>query len=264
MSLWLALVWIVFIAILVGIYAFYRKRMADIAQQVAYETGNRIEKVLKAENVAEGRLLESFESFANPTEAVRAYQKTLAEAFPCPQASPPWNWTREDLELWRGQVQREQSSSRSRPTILASVVIALALTIGATVVTTITLNTVKPASPIAMQNGVAGGIPVQLPPSVSLPVQAIPAASPSVLPTAIAPAPASNPAGAAAPAPADIDSSWDSSKTTSYPAAYRGGADISNATGICWPATDANTDANCVPDPNVTQSFGSPTERENL
>ncbi len=262
MTLWLTLTWAVCAALYVAVFAFCRKRMADIAQQVADDTDNRIKKVIKAESVAEGRLLESFENFANPTEAVRAYQRALGEAFSCPQADPPWSWTRQDIELWRDQVQREQSSSRSRPTILAGVFAILAVGIGATVVTTITLNTARPTSPTAMQNGIAGGIAGQLPASMNLPVQAIPTAGPSVLPTAVAPAPASNSAGAAAPAPADIDSSWDSSKTIGYPAAYRGGADISNATGVCWPATDANQDVNGVPDCNVTQSFGPPTERK--
>lgn len=257
MNLWLTVTWLTCGAICVGIFSFWRKRMADIAEHVAEETDNRIRKILKAERDAETRLFEAFTNFGNPAEAIRTYQKTLSEAFSCPQAVPDWNWNREDIELWRRETQNQQRTNRGRPTALAAIFAILAFSVGATVMTAITLNSVKPMAAVAMQNspgGTVGGATGQMPAQTSLPVQTIPVASPPVLPTAYTPTPTSN--GIDARTSSGTDSLWDSGDI------YHRDADLSDRTGVCWPNADPNQDANCVPDCNVTESFGSPTERE--
>ena len=49
MSLWLAVIWLVCAAICIAVFGLCRKRMADVAQQVAEEVENVINKILSAE-----------------------------------------------------------------------------------------------------------------------------------------------------------------------------------------------------------------------
>jgi len=175
MSLWLAVIWLVCAAVCIAVFGFCRKRMADVGQQVAEEVENSVKKILKAERDAETRLLEAFTNFDNPAEAIRIYQKIMTEIFPCPQASPPWNWTREDVELWRKNTESKQRANRSRSTVLAVVVIILALNIAAAVTTVIALNTIKPVMSTATGPLGIGGTPTgQLPQPVSMPPQSLP------------------------------------------------------------------------------------------
>jgi len=175
MSLWLAVIWLVCAAICIAVFGFCRKRMADVGQQVADEVQNSVNKILKAERDAETRLLEAFTSFDNPAEAIRIYQKIMTEIFPCSEASPPWKWTREDVELWRKQFESKQRANRSRSTVLAVVVIILALNIAAAVTTVITLNSIKPvwSTPTGPAN-VSGTTTSWLPQPVSMPPQSLP------------------------------------------------------------------------------------------
>lgn len=191
MSLWLALIWLVCAAICIAVFGFCRKHMADIGQQVAEEMENRVNKILKAEREAEARLLEAFTSFDNPAETIGIYQKDMAEIFPCPQANPAWNWTRQDLELWRKEAESKQRANRSRSTVLAVVVIILAVNIAATATTVIALNTVKPVLSTAVGPAGTSGTPAgQLPPPVSVPPQSPPVTNLLPLPTTGPPIPA--------------------------------------------------------------------------
>lgn len=190
MSLWLAVIWLVCAAICIAVFGFCRKRMDDVGQQVAEEVENSINKILKAERDAETRLLEAFTSFDNPAEAIRKYQKIMTEIFPCPQANPPWNWTREDVELWRKQSESKQRANRSRSTVLAAVIIILALNIAATVTTVIALNNVPALSATTGPAGIGGAPTSQLPQSVSAPPQLSPVPSLPPLPTTYPPIPA--------------------------------------------------------------------------
>jgi len=189
MSLWLALTWLVCAAVCIGVFGFCRKRIADIGERVAEEMENRVNKIATAERNAEVRLLETFSNFGNPPEAIRIYQKIMADIFRCPQAKPPWNWSQEDLQLWRKQAEGKQTTSRSRSTILTAVIVILALTLGAAVTTVISLNTIRPLPPA--QTGlanIAGGSTAPLPPPVSMPAQSPPAGLPP-LPTQYSPMP---------------------------------------------------------------------------
>lgn len=191
MSLWLAVIWLVCAAICIAVFGFCRKRMADVGQQVAEEVENSVNKILKAERDAETRLLEAFTSFDNPAEAIRTYQKIMTEIFPCPQANPPWNWTREDIELWRKQTESKQRANRSWSTVLAALIIILALNIGAAVTTVIALNTIRPVLSTGQGLVNTGGAPTgQLPPPISVPPQLPPASGLPPLPTTGPPIPA--------------------------------------------------------------------------
>lgn len=266
MSLWLTLIWAVCAAVYVGVYAFCRKKMADISGEVAEEINNRVRKVFKAEHDAEARLFESFESFGDPTEAVRAYQKTLADTFSCPQANSAWNWTREDVELWRGRALREASGSRCRPTLMTAVIIVLAVTIGAALVTTITLNTVKPISAVAMQtsaNGTPIGAAGPLPAPVSLPLQTMQSAGPPVLPTAYTPAPTNNAVdtqGFLSNGGDSIRSNRDAVRSASPPTPVVD-TNVFDSFGPDDSAPDANEDPNRIADCNGPQSLVSRMER---
>jgi len=187
MSLWLAVIWLICAALCIAVFGFCRKRIADVGQQVSEEVGNSVNKILKAERDAEARLLEAFTSFNNPAEAIRIYQKIMTEIFPCPQANPGWNWTREDLELWRKDTESQQRANRSRSTVLAVVVIILALNIAAAVTTVIALNTIKPAmSSTTGSLGIGGTAAGQLPQPVSIPPQSLPVTNlPSTYPPPI-------------------------------------------------------------------------------
>lgn len=208
MSLWLAVIWLVCAAVCIAVFGFCRKRMADVGQQVAEEVENSVKKILKAERDAETRLLESFAGFDNPAEAIRIYQKIMTEIFPCPQASPPWNWTREDVELWRKNTESKQRANRSRSTVLAVVVIILALNIAAAVTTVIALNSIKPVMSTATGPLGIGGTPIsQLPQPVSMPPQSLPAPSIPPLPTTYPPIPADDVLGKTKPPTTDVDNS---------------------------------------------------------
>jgi len=179
--------------------------MADVGQQVAEEVENSVKKILKAERDAETRLLEALTSFDNPAEAIRIYQKIMTEIFPCPQASPPWNWTREDIEIWRKNTESKQRANRNRSTVLAVVVIILALNIAAAVTTVIALNNVPALSATAWLAGI-GGTPIsQLPQPVSMPPQSLPVTNlPS---TYLPPIPADDVLGKTKPPTPDVDNS---------------------------------------------------------
>jgi hypothetical protein len=98
MSLWLALIWFVCVAICLGVFGFCRKRLADIAQQVAEGVENYVNNILKAEREAEARPLEAFSNFENLEDAIQSCQKTESEIFRSPQARVLWNWALENLE----------------------------------------------------------------------------------------------------------------------------------------------------------------------
>jgi len=190
MSLWLAVIWLVCAAICLAVFCLCRKRMADVGQQVAEEVENSVNKILKTERDVETRLLEAFTGFDNPAEAIQIYQKIMTKIFRCPQANPPWNWTREDLELWRKQQENKHRANRSRSTVLTAVIIILALNIAATVTTVIALNNLPALSATAGPAGI-GGAPIgQLPLPVSVPPQLPPASGISPLPTTYPPTPA--------------------------------------------------------------------------
>jgi len=207
MSLWLALVWLVCAAICIGVYGFCRKRMADIGQQVAERIENDVSKIWKKERDAELRLLEAFTNFDNPAEAIRIYQKIVAEIFPHSQVEPPWNWTRKDVELWRKLSETKEKANRSRSTVLATVIIILALNIAATVTTVIALNTIKPVWATPTGPASIGGTPAShLPPPVSVPPQLPPVASPPPLPTRYSsPVPADDSFDQTKPPVSDVD-----------------------------------------------------------
>lgn len=208
MSLWLAVIWLVCAAICIAVFGFCRKRMADVGQQVTEEVENIVKKILKAERDAETRLLESFTGFDNPAEAIRIYQKIMTEVFPCPQANPSWNWTREDVELWRKNTESKQRANRSRSTVLVVVVIILALNIAAAVTTVIALNTIKPVMSTATGPLGIGGIPTgQLPQSISVPLQLPPAPSIPTLPTTNPPVPADDAVDKTQPPAPNVDNS---------------------------------------------------------
>lgn len=209
MSLWLTLIWFVCAAICIGVFGFCRKRMADIGQQVAEKIENDVDKIWKQERDAELRLLEAFTNFDNPAEAIRIYQKIVAEIFPHSQVDPPWSWTRKDVELWRKLSETKEKASRSRSTVLATVIIILALNIAATVTTVIALNTIKPvwASPSG-QAGIGTAPAGQMPQPVSVPPQSPPVTSPPPLPTRSSPPiPADDAFDKTKPPVSDVDNS---------------------------------------------------------
>jgi hypothetical protein len=192
MSLWLAVIWLVCAAICIAVFGLCRKRMADVAQQVAEEVENGISKILKSERDAEARLLEAFTGFENPAEAIRTYQKIMTEVFPCPQANPPWNWTRDDLEIWRNQLENRNRANCSRSTVLTTVIIILALNIAAAVTTVIMLNNVPVLSATVGTVGTSG-VPIgQLPQPISVPPQLTPVPDIPLLPTTNLPIPTDN------------------------------------------------------------------------
>ncbi len=207
MSLWLTVIWLVCAAICIAVFGFCRKRIADVGQQVAEEVENSVRKILKAERDAETRLLEALTSFDNPAEAIRIYQKIMTEIFPCPQANPPWNWTREDVELWRKNTESKQRANRSRSTVLAVVVIILALNIAAAVTTVIALNNVPALSATAGLAGIGGAPISQLPQPVSMPPQSLPASSIFPLPTTYPLIPTDDALDKTKPPTPDVDNS---------------------------------------------------------
>ena len=170
MSLWIVLVWIVCGAVCLGIFAFCRKRLADVAQHVSEEFQNRINKILEAERNAEDQLLEAFSSFGNSAQAIQEYQKTESEIFTNHQAKPSWNWSLDDLQIWRKRAEAKERAGRGRPVILAVAVLILSLSIVSSVTSVIMLNNVNPVmmaqtSPGGTSSATAG----QLPPSIPLP-----------------------------------------------------------------------------------------------
>jgi hypothetical protein len=166
--------------------------MADVAQQVAEEVENSINKILKSERDAEARLLEAFTGFENPAEAIRTYQRIMTEVFPCPQSNPPWNWTRDDLEIWRKQQENRSRANRSRSTVLTTVIIILALNIAAAVTTVVMLNNVPVLSTLTGPVGTGGDQMGQLPQPISVPPQLTPVHNIPPLPTTNPPIPANN------------------------------------------------------------------------
>lgn len=170
MSLWIALIWVICAAICLGIFAFCRKRLADVAQQVSEEFQNWINKILEAERNAEDQLLEAFSSFGNSAQAIQEYQKTEAEIFTNHQAKPSWNWSLDDLEIERKRAEAKERAGRGRPVILAVAVLILSLGIVSSVTSVIMLNNVNPVMMAQTSPGstipTAGG---QLPPSIPLP-----------------------------------------------------------------------------------------------
>lgn len=176
MSLTLALVWVVCFAVCLCVFAFCRKRLADIEQQVAEEIDNNINIILKSEREAESQLLTRFSDFENTAEAINAYQKTESEIFHCPRAKPPWNWSSEELEFWRKCGIEKEKTHRGRPVILAILIVILAVNIAAATITVITLN----VAPVTVSQSLPAGTSSFLPPAVSLPVQSWPDASSSL------------------------------------------------------------------------------------
>jgi hypothetical protein len=280
MSLWLALTWLVSAAICFAVFVFCRKRIADIGEQVAAEIDNRVNKVSRTERDAEARLLEAFSSFDNPAEAVQRYQKTMAEIFACPQAKPPWNWSQEDLDLWRKQTESKERANRSRSTVLAAVIIILALNVGATVATVITLNTVRPVPAIqAGSANIAAPSSSQLPLPVSIPAQS-PATSLPPLPTQYPPTPPDDIYNdGTKQSPNDVDSIQNSGDTLNEPSPgpntddrILDGSDTTDKGNFfIGPNTDTNTsnkdtcnaakdvgqDINSIPNCKMTESSDS-------
>lgn len=169
MSLWITLVWLTCAAICLGIFAFCRKRLADLAQHVSEEFQNLINKILEAERNAEDQLLEAFSSFGNSAQAIQEYQKTESEIFTNHQAKPSWNWSLDDLQIWRKRAEARERAGRGRPVILAVAVLILSLSIVSSVTSVIMLNNVNPVmmaktSPAGTGPAAAG----QLPPSIAL------------------------------------------------------------------------------------------------
>ena len=170
MSLWVALIWIVCASICLGFFAFCRKRLADVAQHVSEEFQNQINKILEAERNAEDQLLEVFSSFGNSAQAIQEYQKTEAEIFTNHHAKPSWNWSLDDLQIWRKRAEARERAGRGRPVILAVAVLILSLSIVSSVTSVIMLNNVNPVMMAKTSPG--GTIPTaggQLPPSIALP-----------------------------------------------------------------------------------------------
>ena len=170
MSLWIALIWVVCAAICLGFFAFCRKRLADVAQHVSEEFQNQINKILEAERNAEDQLLEVFSSFGNSAQAILEYQKTEAEIFTNHQAKPSWNWSVDDVQIWRKRAEARERAGRGRPVILAVAVLILSLSIVSSVTSVIMLNNVNPVMMAKTSPGstvpTQGG---QLPPSIALP-----------------------------------------------------------------------------------------------
>lgn len=256
MSLWLALTWLVCAAICFAVFGFCRKRIADIGEQAAEEIENRVNKILKAERDAEARLSEAFTSFDNPAEAIRIYQKIMTDIFPCRQADPAWNWTRKDLELWRKLTESKERANRSRSTVLAAVIIILALNIAATVTTVIALNTVSPVP--AIQTGsanIATTSSSRLPLPVSIPAQSLAASLPP-LPTQYSPMlPDDTYNNGTKQSGNDVDSVQNSGDALNEPApgpnindAFSGGSDtLDRANFFITPNTDSETSNNHDP-----------------
>lgn len=170
MSLWIALIWVICAATSLAIFAFCRKRIADLAHQVGEEFNNQLNKILEAERNAEAQLLEAFSSFGNIAQAIQDYQKAEAELFTNHQAKPRWNWSHDDLQLWFRRAESKERASRCRPLILSVVVLILAFTSAASVSSVILLNNANPlqvahTSPAGTGPAAAG----QLPPSLALP-----------------------------------------------------------------------------------------------
>lgn len=170
MSLWIALIWVVCAAICLGIFAFCRKRLADVAQHVSEEFQNQTNKILEAERNAEDQLLETFSSFGNSAQAIQEYQKTESEIFTNHQAKPSWNWSLDDLQIWRKRAEARERAGRGRPVILAVAVLILSLSIVSSVTSVIMLNNVNPVMMAKTSPG--STVPTQggkLPPSIPLP-----------------------------------------------------------------------------------------------
>lgn len=170
MSLWVALIWVVCAAICLGIFAFCRKCLADVAQHVSEEFQNRINKILEAERNAEDQLLEAFSSFGNSAQAIQEYQKTEAELFTNHQAKPLWNWSMDDVQIWRKRSEARERAGRGRPVILAVAVLILSLGIVSSVTSVIMLNNVNPVMMAQTSSvGTSSAAARQLPPSIALP-----------------------------------------------------------------------------------------------
>jgi len=133
MSLWIALIWLVCAVICAGTFFFCRKRLADIAQQVSEEYENRVTKILEAEHNAEAQLLDAFSNFGNSAAATQAYQKAETEIFRSTQVKPLWNWSLDDLELWRKRAESKKTAGLARPVILTAVIVILAINTAAAV-----------------------------------------------------------------------------------------------------------------------------------
>lgn len=263
MSLWLSLIWLTCAAICFAAFVFARKRIADIREQVAEEMENRVNKIAAAERNAQVRLLETFTNFGNPAEAIRIYQKIMADIFRCPQAKPPWNWSQEDLQLWRKQAEGKQTASRSRSTILTAVIVILALTLGAAVTTVISLNTIRPLSPA--QTGlanIAGSPTAPLPLPVSMAAQS-PAGLPP-LPTQYSPLPPDDTYNAAKQPAGDVNNSLQNSGNTvnKKPRVPDIDDDIPDSDDGGNGIKDAGGDIKTVPNCNMTESCDSQPEGE--
>ncbi|MCJ7778111.1 MAG: hypothetical protein MUP16_07350 [Sedimentisphaerales bacterium] len=220
MSLWLALIWLASVAICVGIFGFCRKRMADIAERVAEEVENHVNSILKAEREAETRVLDAFSNFEKTAEAIQAYQATESEIFRSPRARPLWNWSMEDLELWRKRSVDKEKASRGRPAVLATIIIILAINVAAAVITVITLNSIQPVSAAQAAPINTTGIPLGYSP-LPAPSQ-WPVNSPS-LPTICSSAPADSITNVAKPLNQDANNVSDPNATKS--SQTKGGTD---------------------------------------
>ena len=203
MSLWISLLWVAYAAVSIAAFVLCRKRVADIAHQVADETDHRIKRVVEAERSIDEQLCQAFVGFQDPAEAIQGYKTAQANIEGVPRTNPPWRWTADDLEQSRRITEGRETARRCRPPVVTAIITVLAVTLAAAVATVVLSNSVRPelatqVPPAAVANPPVNPlVPTANPPP--LPV-AIPAPIPTPSPTPVLPQPAfsatSGPGGA--------------------------------------------------------------------
>jgi len=208
MSLYLGLLWMACVVICLGVFVLCRKRVADIAHQVAEETEHQARRILKAERAIEERLCEDFVGFDNPVEALQKYKSAQAGIEGIPRCNPAWKWTAEDLEQARKLTQARETARRCRSPVVTSTIAVLTLTLAAAVATVILSNSVQPVLAAQTPPVFTTTSSNTLPSPAYLPTLGgpgpapMPPISPASIPALSADDPAANPIGSSASVPA--------------------------------------------------------------
>jgi len=196
MSLWIALLWIGYAAACLATFVLCRKRVADIAHQVADEIDHRIKRIVEAERTIEDQLCQAFVGFQDPAEAIQTYKTALASVEGVPRTNPPWRWTADDLEQSRKLTEVRETARRCRTPVVTATIAVLAMTLAAAIATVVLSNSVRPELATQMPPVAVGTPPlIPQPQPVNLPslpvAPSVPMLPPS--PSPVPPQPAANP-----------------------------------------------------------------------
>jgi len=179
MNLWLALLWLGYGTVALGVFLFCRKRLADIRGEVSEEIDHRLRRIRERAQEADDALCQAFVAFKPTAQAIQDYQKTRGETEGVPRTNPPWDWADADMEHAQKRAATAESARRSRGPILTSIAAMLGLTLATALATVILSDSVAPvmANPSTGAGAASsGGLPAA---PVSLPTTSYPPATPT-------------------------------------------------------------------------------------